>query len=143
MRSCALRRREGRGGTECGVAGVRRGDSLLRKAGRGMSSRLLVKALLTYWMIFVQAGYTVVTTSTIAVRRSLLTLPEKMVLVLSRERPAGSGARPDDLCVKIQRHRGDGKPPNVSVATGVLLAGGGDRIKRRGCGPVTQRAPGQ
>ncbi|SUH35660.1 tRNA/rRNA methyltransferase YfiF [Salmonella enterica subsp. enterica] len=70
------------------------------------------------------------------------TLPEKMVLVLGREYDylPEAAREPDDLCVKING-TGNVESLNVSVATGVLLAEWCDRIKRKGCSPVTQRAP--
>lgn len=66
------------------------------------------------------------------------------MLVLGREYDylPEAAREPDDLCVKING-TGNVESLNVSVATGVLLASGGDRIKRKGCSPVTQRAPGQ
>ena len=73
---------------------------------------------------FRQAGYTVVMTSSGKGKPLFTTtLPEKMVLVLGREREAlpEAACSADDLCIAID---GTGKVEtlNVSVATGVLLA---------------------
>ena len=73
---------------------------------------------------FRKAGYTVVMTSSVKGKPLFTTtLPEKMVLVLGREREAlpEAACSADDLCVAID---GTGKVEtlNVSVATGVLLA---------------------
>ncbi|QRG80227.1 tRNA/rRNA methyltransferase [Citrobacter sp. R56] len=73
---------------------------------------------------FRQAGYTVVTTSSAQGKPLFATaLPEKMVLVLGRERDAlpEAALSADDLCVAIDG-TGNVDTLNVSVATGVLLA---------------------
>ena len=73
---------------------------------------------------FRKAGYTVVMTSSVKGKPLFTTtLPEKMVLVLGREREAlpEAACSADDLCVAIDG-TGNVETLNVSVATGVLLA---------------------
>lgn len=72
---------------------------------------------------FRQAGYTVVVTSSVKGKPLFtITPPEKMVLVLGREREAlpEAACSADDLCIVIS-DTGKVETLNVSVATGALF----------------------